>query len=183
MTYSTRKKPSLAVPGLCAFLWSFGCSPASVAPSAPERDWAPYVAASEGYFVYGPRKHSSSELKVPTPVGELKIPVTYFKVGNNIFYISSHARAPRLGGTDAQILESQAQGILAKFEKFEVQKEPFFVAGLQGLRLRLRRPDSYKIIELYVTPSKLYQVVTDLPSAEASRVESFLFRYTFTILK
>ncbi|PKN45570.1 MAG: hypothetical protein CVU59_08670 [Deltaproteobacteria bacterium HGW-Deltaproteobacteria-17] len=109
--------------------------------------------------------------------------MTYFKVGNNIFYVSSHDRDPRLGGGDAQILESQAQGILAKFQKFEVGREPFTAGGFQGLRLRLRRPDSYKIIELYVTPTKLFQVVTDLPSAEASRVESFLFRYTFTILK
>jgi hypothetical protein len=161
-------------------------APATSAPPSslsPPRDWVAHVSAPGGFFVYAPRRHTTSELKVPTPYGEMLIPVTYFKVGNNIFYVSSHPRDARIGGTDAQILESQAQGILAKFEKVEVEREPFVAAGVHGLRLRLTRPDSYKIIELLVTSTRLFQVVTDLPSAQASRVESFIFRRTFAALK
>ncbi len=188
MKYSPRKNSRFAHL-LGVLLFVFSCEPSGRGPAAPgeaaaaPKDWAPYVSAAEGYFVYGPSKHSTSEIKVPTPVGDMKIPVTYFKANKNIFYVSSHPRDARLGGTDAQILEAQAQGILAKFEKFEVRKEPFISGGITALRLRLTRPDSFKIIELYVTPSTLYQVVTDLPSPQAARIESFLFRITFTILK
>lgn len=160
-----------------------GSAVPGLAGAAPVRDWAPYVSAAGGYFVYGPGKFTTSEINVPTPVGDRKIPVTYFRAENNIFYVSSHPRDARIGGADAQILEAQAQGILAKFEKFEVAREPFVAGGITALRLRLTRPDSYKIIDLYVTASTLYTVVTDLPSPKAARIESYLFRTTFTILK
>jgi len=159
------------------------CERVADGPTGVVRDWAPYTSLAEGYVVFAPRKLTVSEIKVPTPVGEMKIPVTYFMVDNNIFYVSSHPRDARMGGTDEQILDAQAQGILAKFEKVEVRREPFVSRGRRGLRLLLTRPDSYKIVELYVTPSTLYQVVTDLPSSHAAQIDSFLFRATFTILK
>jgi len=145
--------------------------------------WAPFVSEAGAFAVFGPEKHTTSELNVPTPAGEQKVPVTYFNFDGNIFYVSSHRRDPGLAGTDRQILEAQARGIVAKFEKVEASTEAFTTArGVAGLRLRLLRPDSYKIIELYITPTRLYQVVTDLPSAHRRRIASFVFRDSFTPL-
>ncbi len=141
--------------------------------------WAPFVSEAGAFAVFGPGKHTTSELNVPTPAGEQKVPVTYFNVDGNIFYVSSHRRDPGLAGTDRQILEAQAKGIVAKFEKVEAHTEAFTARGVAGLRLRLTRPDSYKIIELYITPTRLYQVVTDLPSPQRRRVASFVFRDSF----
>ncbi len=115
--------------------------------------------------------------------GEKEIPVTYFNLENNIFYVASFPRDPKMGTSDEAILNGQADGILARFKKFEVQREFFTRNEVRGLRLLLTRPDSYKIIELYVTDRSLYQVVTDLPSANSHVKESRRFRESFEILR
>jgi hypothetical protein len=145
-------------------------------------DWEPHVSAPGLFSIFGPRKRTTSELTVPTPVGEQLVPVTYFNLDGNIFYVSSHVRDPRLGADERQILDAQAQGILSRFEKYEVHKEPFVAHGRPALRLRLQRPDSYKIIELHLTPLRMYQVVTDLPAEHRLRLASLAFRTTFTPL-
>ena len=145
--------------------------------------WQPHVSAPGLFSIFGPRKRTTSELKVPTPLGDQLVPVTYFNLDGNIFYVSSHVRDPRLGADDRQILAAQAEGILARFEKYEVRQEPFVFRGRPALRLRLQRPDSFKIIELHLTPLRLYQVVTDLPTASGSALASLIFRTTFTPLE
>ena len=145
--------------------------------------WKLHVFPEERYQIQAPEKSTSDVLKVPSEEGEKKVPVTYFKVDNNIFYVGSSPRDPKLTGDDGRILESQAAGILSRFQKFEVKKEFFENKGLRGLRMELTRPDSFKIIELYVTPARMYQVVTDLPSPESYRKESERFRSSFAILE
>lgn len=181
-----------------AFVLSVACEPADPGPTPGGADgarsaslwtetmalagWEPHVSGPGLFSILGPRKRTTSELKVPTPVGEQLVPVTYFNLDGNIFYVSSHVRDPRLGADDRQILAAQAQGILARFEKYEAHQEPFVFRGRPALRLRLQRPDSYKIIELHLTTLRLYQVVTDLPSSSGSALASLVFRTAFTPL-
>ncbi len=151
-------------------------------PPSPESPpafsaWKWHESAEEGYRVFAPPLKTSSSLNVPTPEGDLKVPVTYFRTGNDIFYISSQRR--RLPGPDAALLEGQARGIEGKFKVGTITREPFTRRGCAGLRLYMKRPDSYKIVELIATPSRMYQVVTDLASETASRRESLAFRISF----
>lgn len=142
--------------------------------------WKWYISDQENYAVFGPSQHTSSVLKVQTPQGELSVPVTYFRVNNDIFYISSQMR--HLPGTDTAILEAQARGIEGKFTVGTITREPFVHRGCVGLRLYIQRPDSYKIAELIATCMRTYQVVTDLASTTAPRMQSIIFRFSFTPL-
>lgn len=163
----------------------FACSRAVIdekdnVQNADFATWKWYTSNQENYAVFGPSQHTSSVLKVQTPQGELSVPVTYFRVNNDIFYISSQKR--HLPGTDTAILEAQALGIEGKFTVGTITRESFVHRGCVGLRLYIQRPDSYKIAELIATPMRTYQVVTDLASRTDSRMQSIIFRLSFTPL-
>lgn len=149
----------------------------SVNPGPDFTAWKWHESKAEGYVVFGPSQRTSSSLKIPTPEGDLQVPITYFRIGNDIFYVSSQER--RQPGSDAALLEAQARGIEGQFKVGTITREPFVRRGCTGLRLYIRRPDSYKIAELLATRARMYQVVTDLASESAPRMESWVFRFSF----